>query len=118
MGNPRGRPIVFIHGFSQCWLQWNRQTNSSLVEDYRLVALDMRGHDLSDKPRDGYDDSKQWADDVNARDLGILLLPSFPSEAPHPRPRVSHAHRTEICCLSFHQRMERPRFPGRSSPVR
>jgi pimeloyl-ACP methyl ester carboxylesterase len=26
----------------------------------------MRGHGLSDKPRDGYDDSKQWADDVNA----------------------------------------------------
>jgi pimeloyl-ACP methyl ester carboxylesterase len=31
-----------------------------------LVALDMRGHGLSDKPRHGYDDSKQWADDVNA----------------------------------------------------
>ena len=65
-GNPRGRPIVFIHGASQCWLQWSRQMNSSLVEDHRLVALDMRGHGLSDKPRDGYDDSKQWADDVNA----------------------------------------------------
>ena len=40
--------------------------NSNLVEDHRLVALDMRGHGLSDKPTDGYDDSKQWADDVNA----------------------------------------------------
>jgi len=65
-GNPRGRPIVFIHGLSQCWLQWSRQMNSSLVEDHRLVALDMRGHGRSDKPRDGYDDSKQWADDVDA----------------------------------------------------
>lgn len=65
-GNPRGRPIVFIHGASQCWLQWSRQMDSGLVEDHRLVALDMRGHGLSDKPRDGYDDSKQWADDVNA----------------------------------------------------
>ena len=26
----------------------------------------MRGHGLSDKPRVGYDDSKLWADDVNA----------------------------------------------------
>jgi len=26
----------------------------------------MRGHGLSDKPRDGYGDSKQWADDLNA----------------------------------------------------
>jgi non-heme chloroperoxidase len=65
-GDPRGRPIVFIHGASQCSLQWSRQMNSSLVEDHRLVALDMRGHGLSDKPRDGYDDSKQWADDVHA----------------------------------------------------
>lgn len=65
-GNPRGRPILFIHGLSQCWLQWSRQMQSSLAEDHRLVALDMRGHGLSDKPRDGYDDSRQWADDVNA----------------------------------------------------
>lgn len=40
--------------------------NSSLAEKYRLVALDMRGHGRSDKPRDGYDDSKLWADDVDA----------------------------------------------------
>ena len=40
--------------------------NSSLAEDYRLIAPDLRGHGLSDRPRDGYNDSKQWADDVNA----------------------------------------------------
>jgi non-heme chloroperoxidase len=72
-GNPRGRPILFIHGASQCWLQWNRQTDSSLAEDHRLVALDMRGHGLSDKPRDGYDDSKHWADDVDAVIQGLTL---------------------------------------------
>jgi non-heme chloroperoxidase len=65
-GNPRGRPIVFIHGVSQCSLQWSRQMNSSLAENHRLVALDMRGHGLSDKPRDAYEDSKLWADDINA----------------------------------------------------
>ena len=65
-GNPRGRPIVFIHGLSQCWLQWSRQMNSRLAEGHRLVALDMRGHGLSERPRAGYDDSKQWADDVHA----------------------------------------------------
>ena len=65
-GNPQGRPIVFIHGLSQCWLTWSRQLNSSLARDHRLVALDLRGHGLSDKPRDSYADSKLWADDVNA----------------------------------------------------
>jgi len=65
-GNAAGRPIVFLHGASQCHLQWNRQMNSSLAEKHRLVALDMRGHGLSDKPHDGYNDAKLWADDVNA----------------------------------------------------
>ena len=65
-GNPKGRPIVFIHGASQCWFQWSRQMNSSLTDDHRMVALDLRGHGLSDKPRDGYNDSRLWADDVNA----------------------------------------------------
>jgi pimeloyl-ACP methyl ester carboxylesterase len=65
-GNPKGRPIVFIHGFSQCSLAWSRQLNSDLANDYRLIAMDMRGHGQSDKPREGYDDSKLWADDVNA----------------------------------------------------
>lgn len=65
-GNPRGRPILFIHGVSQCWLQWSPQLNSSLAEAHRLVALDMRGHGLSHKPREAYGDSKLWAEDVNA----------------------------------------------------
>ena len=65
-GNPSGRAILFIHGFSQCWLTWSRQLNSDLADDYRLVAMDIRGHGLSDKPREGYTDSRLWADDVNA----------------------------------------------------
>lgn len=65
-GKPTGRPILFIHGLSQSWLTWSRQMNSDLAEDHRLVAMDMRGHGLSDKPSDGYAESKLWADDVNA----------------------------------------------------
>ena len=65
-GDPSGHPILFIHGFSQCWLAWNRQLNSNLADRYRLVAMDMRGHGLSEKPRDGYADSRLWADDVDA----------------------------------------------------
>lgn len=65
-GNPLGRPIVFIHGFSQCSLTWSRQLTSDLAVDFRLVAPDMRGHGLSDKPREGYANSKLWADDINA----------------------------------------------------
>jgi len=65
-GNSGGRPILFIHGVSQCWLTWSRQMSSDLADDHRLVAMDMRGHGLSDKPREGYAESRLWADDVNA----------------------------------------------------
>ena len=65
-GNSQGRPILFIHGFSQCWLAWSRQLKSDLADDYRLIAMDLRGHGLSDKPHDGYSESRLWADDVDA----------------------------------------------------
>ncbi len=65
-GNPRGKSLVFIHGFSQSALSWTRQLNSPLADTFRLVAMDLRGHGLSDKPREGYADSRLWADDVQA----------------------------------------------------
>jgi pimeloyl-ACP methyl ester carboxylesterase len=65
-GNSDGRPILFIHGFSQCHLSWGRQLRSGLADDFRLVAVDNRGHGRSDKPRDAYGDSQLWADDVRA----------------------------------------------------
>ena len=72
-GNPQGQPILFIHGFSQCGLSWSRQLHSDLAQQHRLVAMDLRGHGLSDKPRDAYADSKLWADDVHAvlQSLGL-----------------------------------------------
>jgi pimeloyl-ACP methyl ester carboxylesterase len=65
-GNPQGTPILFIHGISQCGLCWGRQLNSDLAKDHRLVAMDLRGHGLSDQPRDAYTDARLWADDVSA----------------------------------------------------
>lgn len=72
-GNARGRSILFIHGFSQCSLAWERQLRSELSQRYRLVAMDLRGHGASERPRDGYDDSRMWAEDVDAviRALGL-----------------------------------------------
>jgi pimeloyl-ACP methyl ester carboxylesterase len=47
-------------------LSWSRQLDSDLAKDHRLVAMDLRGHGQSEKPHDAYDDSKLWADDVDA----------------------------------------------------
>ena len=72
-GNPNGRPILFMHGFSQCRLAWRKQMTSELAQDFRLVAMDIRGHGLSEKPRDAYDDAQLWADDVEAVILTLGL---------------------------------------------
>lgn len=65
-GNPAGMPFAFFHGFSQSALSWTRQLRSPLAETFRLIAMDLRGHGRSAKPRDGYADSRLWADDVHA----------------------------------------------------
>jgi non-heme chloroperoxidase len=65
-GDPAAPPIVFIHGFSQSGGCWTRQLESDLARDHRLVAIDLRGHGASEKPRDAYGDTKAWADDVRS----------------------------------------------------
>ena len=65
-GDPQAPSILFLHGVSQSWLTWDRQMRSELARRYRLVALDLRGHGTSERPRDGYDDSQLWASDVDA----------------------------------------------------
>jgi pimeloyl-ACP methyl ester carboxylesterase len=45
----RGPLIVFIHGFPDFWYSWHHQMNG-LQNDYRVVALDTRGYNKSDKP--------------------------------------------------------------------
>lgn len=59
-------PILFIHGWSQSWLSWRRQLDSPLSERFRLVAFDLRGHGMSDRPQDeaAYTQAQRWADDV------------------------------------------------------
>jgi pimeloyl-ACP methyl ester carboxylesterase len=69
-GNRSGRPILFIHGFSQCRLSWRRQLDAAgiLADRFRLLAIDIRGHGDSDTPEDpqSYTESRPWADDVAA----------------------------------------------------
>lgn len=45
-----GPLIVMLHGFPDFWYTWRYQM-ASLSRDYRVAALDLRGYNLSDKPR-------------------------------------------------------------------
>jgi non-heme chloroperoxidase len=67
-GKADGPPILFIHGLSQSHLCWARQYQSSLAEEFRLVAYDLRGHGMSEAPLEleHYSDGALWADDVAA----------------------------------------------------
>jgi non-heme chloroperoxidase len=67
-GNPAGPEILFIHGFSQASLSWQRQVEGDLAKEFRMVTYDLRGHGNSDKPLEPekYKESKAWADEVQA----------------------------------------------------
>jgi non-heme chloroperoxidase len=67
-GKADGPPILFIHGLSQNHLCWARQYQSTLADEFRLVAYDLRGHGMSQAPLEPehYTDGRLWADDVAA----------------------------------------------------
>jgi non-heme chloroperoxidase len=67
-GQADGPPILLIHGWSQNHLCWAKQYESALANEFRLVAYDLRGHGMSEKPLEAehYTDSQLWADDVAA----------------------------------------------------
>ncbi|GAB3210513.1 alpha/beta fold hydrolase [Nocardia tengchongensis] len=77
---PEGaRPLVLLHGWSGNLLCWGRAADL-LAEQFRVIAVDLRGHGYSDAPETGYDDPKNWAADIAAvlaaEDItaGALLL--------------------------------------------
>src|SRR5690348_10695205 len=44
-----GPLMIFLHGFPEFWYQWKPQL-AEFSRDHRVVALDMRGYNLSAKP--------------------------------------------------------------------
>ena len=61
-----GPPVVLIHGFSGSldtgWVETGVLPN--LATDYRVIALDCRGHGKSDKPHDPQSYGRQMSEDV------------------------------------------------------
>lgn len=41
--------VLLLHGFPECWYSWRHQLQA-LGESHRVVAPDLRGYNLSDKP--------------------------------------------------------------------
>jgi pimeloyl-ACP methyl ester carboxylesterase len=74
-GKANGPPILFVHGLSQNHLCWDKQYESALADEFRLVAYDLRGHGMSEAPLEPqhYTDGRLWAGDVAAIIDELLL---------------------------------------------
>ncbi|KAB2489440.1 alpha/beta hydrolase [Priestia endophytica] len=56
-----GELMLFLHGFPYFWYNWHHQLKE-FAEDYCVVAVDMRGYNLSDKP-----------EEISSYEMAILL---------------------------------------------
>jgi epoxide hydrolase 4 len=62
------RLVILLHGFPECWYSWRHQL-IALSDQYTVVAPDLRGFNLSDKPKAVRDYAvEKVADDV----LGLI----------------------------------------------
>ena len=64
----KGPLIVMIHGFPDFWYTWRKQMDA-LSAHYRVVAVDQRGYDLSDRPAG----IEQYAMPLLVNDIGAVI---------------------------------------------
>lgn len=70
MAGPKdGQKVVLLHGAPDCWYGWRHQMQFLAEKGYRVLAPDLRGFNLSEKPKDvkAYN-----VDDTVADALGII----------------------------------------------
>lgn len=63
-----GKLLILLHGFPEFWYSWKNQI-PFLAHYYRVVAPDMRGYNLSDKPKG----IANYRADVLATDIKALI---------------------------------------------
>jgi non-heme chloroperoxidase len=66
-GNPKGPVIVLLHGAGDSWHSWERVL-PLLPANYRVYAITLRGHGLSDHPETGYTRADFAADILDVLD--------------------------------------------------
>jgi len=47
----KGPLVILLHGFPECWYAWRFQLPALAEAGFRVVAPDLRGYNLSDKPQ-------------------------------------------------------------------
>ncbi len=88
----QGPPVLLLHGWPQTSYMW-RHVLPSLAEHHTVIAPDLRGYGLSDKPTGGFD-KRTMAADVRA--LVVALGHDRVSIVAHDRgARVAHRYALE-----------------------
>ncbi|KAF9431533.1 hypothetical protein BGZ76_000189 [Entomortierella beljakovae] len=49
-GNPKGEPLLLVHGFPDLWYGWRHQIKFLAKQGYRVIALDNLGYGQTDAP--------------------------------------------------------------------
>ena len=57
-----GKPLVLVHGLASNAMLWEGAALALVKLGHPVLAVDLRGHGLSDKPEDGYDMSSVTED--------------------------------------------------------
>lgn len=73
-GDPGGPPVVLVHGWACSVYSWRNQLPALAAAGYRVIAADLRGHGLSDKPVTGSGYSTPSMADFLALVLDVLDL--------------------------------------------
>ncbi|MBI1317482.1 MAG: alpha/beta fold hydrolase [Candidatus Hydrogenedens sp.] len=48
-GDPKGAPVILLHGFPEFWYSWRFQITALAEQGYRVIAPDQRGYNLTEK---------------------------------------------------------------------
>lgn len=100
-GPDDGPLVLLLHGFPEHWYSWRHQIPALAEAGFRVVAPDLRGYNLSDKPARGYD-IKTLTRDVHAliralgreravvvgHDWGGVIALQFPLDYPQDCERL------------------------------
>jgi pimeloyl-ACP methyl ester carboxylesterase len=65
-----GPLVLLLHGFPQFWYEWRHQIPALVKAGFRVIAPDMRGYNLSDKPPG----VRAYRVELLARDVERLIL--------------------------------------------
>jgi len=50
-GDPAGKPVILLHGFSEFWYGWRHQILTLVEAGFRVIVPDQRGYNLSEIPK-------------------------------------------------------------------